>query len=256
MLGAAHGALQQLDVGLVLAGHMRVFKKDDFLAALVQHQFGNLRVAAERAALVAGDPGLRLRPAARPGHVVQALAGGAGGHAPGKARQGVEMLGGKGHHLVFQRVVGDQRRHLGFERKQRRGLGHAQRVQAGVGQLHRHPFHGAGQGGYKRFAVNHALAFERLGFGVDRGRVNRVHQKKHAVQRGLRRQATGHARHQAHQPAVAAIAHGVELAVQQFVFAQRVVGAAGGVQRQAQRLQAGLTGARPAQQAAVRAEAM
>jgi hypothetical protein len=44
--GAAYSAFQQLDVGLVLAGHVGVFKKDDFLAASVQNQLGNLCVTA------------------------------------------------------------------------------------------------------------------------------------------------------------------------------------------------------------------
>lgn len=53
----------------MLARPMRVFKKDHLVTATVQHQFGNLSITPERAALVAGHPRPPGGPAARAGQL-------------------------------------------------------------------------------------------------------------------------------------------------------------------------------------------
>ena len=66
-----YGTFQQLDVGFVLAGDVRIFEENGALAATFQYAVGNLGVAAQRAALEAMDPFLIARPAAAPGHLVE-----------------------------------------------------------------------------------------------------------------------------------------------------------------------------------------
>ena len=102
--------------------------------------------------------------------------------------------------------------------------------------------------------MNDALPLECLCFGVNRGGIHRVDEKKNTVQRILRHQPPRHTRHQAHQPTFTATAHGSNLLDQQAMLKQCVMRAAGCMQVHAQRTQTGFTRASPTQQAAVRAK--
>ena len=118
-----------------------------------------------------------------PGQVVQAAARRTRRHAPRKLRQHVEMLAGKCHHLVLERIVGNQRQRLARVIEQPRGR-HIRR-QAGMDALDLHPFNGASQRRNERPAVRDALALERQRLGKNRRRVHGIDQVDRAVERRL-----------------------------------------------------------------------
>ncbi|CUI34875.1 Uncharacterised protein [Achromobacter xylosoxidans] len=218
----------------MLTRHVRILEEDDALALVLQHQLRNLRIAAQRAAQVAVHPRRVLGPAARPRQFVQAAAGGAGGHAPRELRQHVEVFGRKRHHLVLERIVRDQRQRLASVVEQAR----CRRIrrQPGVHPLHLHPFDGARQRRDERTAMRDALALERQRLGKDRRRIDRIDQVDRTVERLLPVASFGDARHQLHQPALAAIriADQAGIALQHALAHDRVVGAAHGMQLHAQ----------------------
>ncbi len=182
---------------------MRVLEKNHPLTLMLEHEFGNLCVAAQRTAEISRHPRLVFGPTARPRKVVEQATRGARGHAPRKLGQHVEVLVGKGHHLVLERIVGNQRQRLPVETKQPRQSG--VRRQPRTEALDLNPLYGPGQGGNERPAVRDALPLERQRLWKDRGRVNRIDEIDGAIERGLPIPAFCHAGHQFHQPAFAAI---------------------------------------------------
>ena len=82
-----HRPLQQLDVGLVLACHVRILEENRSLTTVLKHTIRDLRIAAQRTALETLDPLLLTRPAAAPRQLVQPLSGGAGANPLGKLGQ-------------------------------------------------------------------------------------------------------------------------------------------------------------------------
>ena len=235
----------------MLARHVRILEEDRALAATLQHAVGNLRIAAHRAALVARHPRRIGGPAAAPRQLVEALAGGAGGHALAEAGQHVEMLVGEGQHRRLHRIVGDQRQGLSFERMQvvSTGIG----GQSGVDAFDLDPVARGGDSRNERLAMDHALTLERGRLGKHRRRVDRIDQVDRAIEGALRSHAD-HFGHQLHQAALAAvgIAMQARIAGQEAIALDRVVGTADCMQGHAQLAQARLTGTQPAEQRGTR----
>ncbi len=230
---------------------MRVLEEDHALAAAVQHQVGDLRIAAQRAAVVAVHPGPVLGPATAPGHFVEPLARGSRAHAPAKARQQLEVARREIQHGGLERIVGDQRQRLlriVMEALRARIPG-----KAGMDALHLDPVARRGHGGQEGLAVDHALALERHGLGEDGGRIDRVGQINGAVNRALVAFHAHHLGHQLHQPAFAAIGIAAQAPVgrQHAGGLDGVEGTAHGMQAQLQLADAGLAGAQPAEQCGI-----
>ncbi len=230
---------------------MRVFEEDDALALVLQHQFGNLRIAAQRAAEVTVNPRRVLRPAARPGQLVQAAARRARGHAPRKPGQHIEVLAGKGHHFVLERIVGDHRQRLAREIEMAR---HGRvRRQTRMDAFDLHPLDGAGQRRNERPAMRDALPLERKRLRKNRRRVHGIDQVDRAVERRLAVAAFGHARNQLHQAALAAVrvADQAGVTLQHALAHDRIMGAPHRVQLHAQLADGGRARTQPGEQGGI-----